>query len=333
MSSSSVVTRTRTRVGGRVQIALGAMLWGTAGVAGRLASEAGSTPLATAGARTVVAALVLAPLAGAARTRPLPWRPRTRLAIVAGGALLAIYQTAYFAAVDHAGVTVATLIALGVAPVVVAIASPLAGDARPGARTWAVIVVAVGGLTLLVLGGADAAPAGGAPPLGAALALICALGFAGVSLLGRTLQGVAPLHLLAIAFSVAGLLQAAPLIGRLPDVTVDGVVALVYLGTVPTALAYVLFFRGIAVVRAAVATVTTLLEPVTAAVLAAAVFGERLAPIAWVGAGLVIIAMVLLGVVGAGEPVAEVVATSAEVDPRDGWPMPADPTYPRGHEF
>lgn len=292
---SSTRVQPAARVTGRVQIALGAMLWGTSGVAGRLAGEAGSAPLLTAAARTIVAALVLAPLAVALRVPPMPSRRGVRAAVVGIGALLAVYQTAYFAAVEQAGVTIATLVALGVAPVAVAVASPLVGDARPDARTWAVIGAAVGGLVLLVVDGGSAAPAGGSTAVGAALALVCALGFAGVSLLGRTVGDVAPLRLLVVAFAVAGVLQAVPLPWVAGPVAPDGVAALAYLGIVPTALAYVLFFRGIATVRAAVAAVTALLEPVTAAVLAAVVVDERLTAVAWLGATVVLAAMALLG--------------------------------------
>jgi DME family drug/metabolite transporter len=51
---------------------------------------------------------------------------------------------------------------------------------------------------------------------------------------------------------------------------------LVYIAAVPTALAYALFFAGAAVVRSATVSVIMLLEPVSAAVLAVGLLGERL---------------------------------------------------------
>ncbi|EST20998.1 DMT family transporter, partial [Streptomyces roseochromogenus] len=49
-----------------------------------------------------------------------------------------------------------------------------------------------------------------------------------------------------------------------------------YIAAVPTALAYALYFAGAAVVRSATVSVIMLLEPVTAAMLAVALLGERL---------------------------------------------------------
>ncbi|HTD59166.1 MAG TPA: EamA family transporter, partial [Gemmatimonadaceae bacterium] len=58
---------------------------------------------------------------------------------------------------------------------------------------------------------------------------------------------------------------------------------------VPTAVAYTLFFHGLASVTAASATVIALLEPLTGTVLAIALLGDRLSPAGIVGG-------VLLGV-------------------------------------
>jgi DME family drug/metabolite transporter len=58
---------------------------------------------------------------------------------------------------------------------------------------------------------------------------------------------------------------------------------LAYIAAVPTALAYALYFAGAAVVRSATVSVIMLLEPVSAAVLAVTVLGERLTPATLVG--------------------------------------------------
>ncbi|CAM5541689.1 EamA family transporter [Streptomyces hirsutus] len=51
-----------------------------------------------------------------------------------------------------------------------------------------------------------------------------------------------------------------------------------YVAAIPTALAYGLYFAGAAVVRSATVSVIMLLEPVSAAVLAVLLLGERLTP-------------------------------------------------------
>jgi DME family drug/metabolite transporter len=69
------------------------------------------------------------------------------------------------------------------------------------------------------------------------------------------------------------------------------IAVLLYLGLVPSALAYALFFTGVRTVPGPVASIVTLVEPLTATVLATAFLGERLAPGAVVG-GLLLLAAV-----------------------------------------
>jgi DME family drug/metabolite transporter len=68
----------------------------------------------------------------------------------------------------------------------------------------------------------------------------------------------------------------------------------VYLGAVPTALAYILFARGLERIGAGETATLTLAEPVTAAALGFVVLGERPGAAALVGAGLVLAALGLL---------------------------------------
>jgi drug/metabolite transporter, DME family len=80
--------------------------------------------------------------------------------------------------------------------------------------------------------------------------------------------------------------------GSLPLLVTLGLLA--YLMVVPTALAYALYFAGLAVVRATTASVVVLVEPVTAAVVAVALLDERLSPLAAGGGTLLLGAVVLL---------------------------------------
>jgi DME family drug/metabolite transporter len=68
---------------------------------------------------------------------------------------------------------------------------------------------------------------------------------------------------------------------------------LIALGAVPTALAYVCFFRGLVRVHATTAALTALLEPLTGAVLGALVLGDRLGLAGWLGALVLGVAVVL----------------------------------------
>ena len=74
---------------------------------------------------------------------------------------------------------------------------------------------------------------------------------------------------------------------------------LVYLGALTMALAYVLLYSGLRVVAPSTAVTASLVEPVTAAVVAAVVLHEALGPVAVVG-----ILLVLGAVLGLGRPTA-----------------------------
>jgi drug/metabolite transporter, DME family len=61
------------------------------------------------------------------------------------------------------------------------------------------------------------------------------------------------------------------------------------------ALGYVLFARGLAGLPASTATTLTLAEPLTAMLLGVLLLGERLPAVAWSGAALVAVGLVLAG--------------------------------------
>jgi drug/metabolite transporter, DME family len=66
---------------------------------------------------------------------------------------------------------------------------------------------------------------------------------------------------------------------------------LAYLGVMTMAVATCLVFSGLRVVTSSAATLTTLLEPITAAAIAAGLLEERLGPEGWMGMTLVLAAL------------------------------------------
>jgi DME family drug/metabolite transporter len=74
-----------------------------------------------------------------------------------------------------------------------------------------------------------------------------------------------------------------------------------YLGVVPSALAYAMYQRGLRHVPASTATILTLAEPLTAALLAWALFAERLTPVGLAGGALLLVSIVLLSRRGSDE--------------------------------
>ena len=74
----------------------------------------------------------------------------------------------------------------------------------------------------------------------------------------------------------------------------EGWLLLVYLGLIPSALAYALFLSGMRSTSATTASVATLIEPLTATVLAWLIFAEPIAPSGLSGALLLFLAMGLV---------------------------------------
>ncbi|QGV81738.1 DMT family transporter [Streptomyces ficellus] len=279
--------------------------WGTAGAAASLVflvSDLG--PLALSFWRCAGGlVLLLGALAVRRRRSPLVSRtpraaePRRNrlLRVLATGIGLTVFQSAYFAAVEATGLAVATVVTLGAGPVLIALGARLALGERLGRGGILAVGGALAGLAVLVLGGGGAT----VRPAGVALAVLSATGYAAVTLLtrwlGRAGGGADAMTTSTWAFAVGavGLLPMAAAEGLLPHTAEPAkvLVLLVYVAAVPTALAYALYFAGAAVVRAATVSVIMLLEPVSAAVIAVTVLGERLTG-ATVGGTLLLIGAV-----------------------------------------
>ncbi|WP_317698684.1 EamA family transporter, partial [Aeromicrobium sp. REDSEA-S32_B7] len=71
---------------------------------------------------------------------------------------------------------------------------------------------------------------------------------------------------------------------------------LAYLGVLTMALAYALLYAGLRTTSGSAATVATLLEPVTAAAVAAVLLDERIGPLGLLGTALVLAAVVAAAV-------------------------------------
>ncbi|MFD7167948.1 DMT family transporter [Streptomyces violascens] len=285
---------------GLLYLVFAGVAWGTAGGAAALvfgASDLG--PLALSFWRCA-GGLVLLLGAMAVRRRPAPKaaepRGRRLLRILGNGIGLMIFQSAYFAAVEATGLAVATVVTLGAGPVLIALGARVALGERIGWAGTAAVAGALAGLAVLWIGNGG----GTVRPAGVVLALVSAAGYAAITLLTRWLGrdgGAAdPSATTAWAFGVAALclLPFAGAEGLLPH-TVEPmrvVFLLLYVAAVPTALAYALYFAGAAVVRAATVSVIMLLEPVSAAVIAVSVLGERITAATAAGTTLLLLAVI-----------------------------------------
>ncbi|MEU6595306.1 EamA family transporter, partial [Streptomyces sp. NPDC046881] len=258
--------------------------WGTAGAAASLVyrtSDMGAFSLSFWRCALGLAFLLVGRPRRRRARRAAPALPvrRSVTRALATGLALAVFQTAYFAAVASTGLAVATVVTLGAGPVLIALGARLLLGERLGAGGVTAVAGALAGLAVLTFGGSAAS----VRPAGVLLALASAAAYGVMTLLtrwwgrgggadtaGTTVGAFAVTSLCLLPFAVhEGLLPHTAHPARL-------LWLLLYMAAVPTALAYVLYFAGAAVVRAATVSVIMLLEPVTAAVLAVVLLGERL---------------------------------------------------------
>jgi drug/metabolite transporter, DME family len=277
-----------------------AVLWGTIGVATQAIYETDTTTsLFINLARLVIAAPVLL-LAGRRVVGPEMFRIRRRdlLIMLLSGALLAISQAAYFAAIRAAGVTIPTLLTMCVAPLVVTGVSVLLKmESLTGRVVIALICGLLGGVLLVGLPSPEAAR--DQVFTGTLFSLFAAICYASVFLGGRFLAaGYHPLQVTGIEF-VAGVLVLVPInlaSGIVVAHSAQSWLLVLYLGLVPTALAYWLFQKGLRTVSAMAASILSMLDPLVAALLAWGLFGEMLSVAGIAGAGLLILSMFVLSV-------------------------------------
>jgi len=288
---------------GLLCIGLAAISWGTTGATMTvLARDADLGPLLVGWVRLAVAAPSLFVMAAAARRgraghRPAPLALPDALAYGLLGLAMAAYQVCYFRAVTLTGVAVAALLAICSAPLMIAMLAALVLGERIEPVVKASLGMAVLGTALLVIGPRGAVGMTGSFGAGALLALGAGLSYAVYAVTAkRVLSRTAPLTVAAITFGLAALFLAPALaLERAPGPgLLRAAPLLLYLGLGPTALAYALFTSGLRRVPATVAGIVGLLEPLTAATLGVAVFGESLGAAGAIGAALLVAALVLL---------------------------------------
>jgi len=310
-----------SRDSGLIFLVAAGLLWGTGGLLGTLLAETtGLGPAAVAVYRIGIGGLLLIAALAVSR-RPLPRGRAVLRRLIAVGCLAATFQACYFTAVSLTSVSLATLVTIGSAPAMVLVGEQLTGRRRVDLHSVGVLVLAIVGLTLLV-----GFPASGSQPAhvvaGLLFALASAASFAVFTLVcAIPVPGLDGMATTAYGFTLGAvlLMPVALFTGGLAfDVDLTSVTLLLALGGVPTALAYVCFFRGLVRVRATTAALTALLEPLTGAVLGAVFLGDRLGLIGWLGA-VVLSAAVVLGALAERSGQRE-----------EGAPVPS--RYPRGSE-
>ncbi|MEW1780365.1 EamA family transporter [Streptomyces sp. NPDC086777] len=284
---------------GPLPILAAAVLWGTTGTAGSFA-PAGVPAAAVGAAGLALGGLLLFLTAPGSRSLAGVRDGAERRLLALGTLAVAGYPLTFYPAVARTGVAVATVIALGGAPVLAGLLAWCTRGSRPSARWAAATSAAVLGCTVLVLGpqlAGDGAPVDG---LGVLLAGLAGLSYAVYALVGGQLiaRGHASGAVLGAMFAGAALLVLPVVLwgGAGGLLTARGAAVVLYLGSITTFLSYRLFGHGLGHTTPQVATALTLAEPAVAAVLGVTVLGERLPGVSWCGLAVLALGIVLLTV-------------------------------------
>ena len=284
--------RYRWQMPARLTILFSAICFGTTGTAAALGpSEANSLAVGTS--RIVIGALLLQMFAIGKSAGVSPVRLRAWLWAGAG---MACYQLTFFAAVHLSGVTVGTVVALGSAPALTGAIDWLWSGTKPRGRWWIATVCAVIGVIILTSSKGSASQA--TSLWGILLALGAGASYAIFAVCSKEIlaSGASFQFAMARVFGI-GAIMLAPLLFILPMewiTTPQGAGMALWLGAVPTAIAYLAYAYGLKSVQPNEAATLTLAEPVTATLFGVLLLNERSSLTTWVGVAIVALGLLLL---------------------------------------
>jgi len=264
--------------------------FGTTGTAQALGPD-GSSPLVVGAARLFIGALFLWVI------HRLISSPGARIGIadlLIGGAGVALYQISFFSAVRSTGVAVGTLTAIGSAPALTGIVAYLINREIPSRRWFQATVITTAGIVFLtgakgfshfnLTGVLEALGAGASYSLFAVASKRAMVGGASFTEVMHKVFGLGAILLLPIF-----------LLGENHFlVTRSGALMALWLGLVPTAIAYTAYGFGLNRIKVATASTLILAEPATATLLAAVVLGESLNAYSWLGVAIVTTGLIYL---------------------------------------
>jgi drug/metabolite transporter, DME family len=255
---------------GSLTIAACALAWGLIGVVVR---EVDLPAMAIVFWRVALAAAFVAAVLAVRGRRDL-LSTRGNRSPLALGLLLALHWSLYFAAIKETSVASAVVITYA-APIMMALLAPLVIGERVTRVSVLALAVSAGGILAITLSGGEGA--GEVRALGVVLAVLAAATYAVLVVsVKRFAAEVNPLTFVLYQSSVAALaLAPAAVLAGLPADAGDAAL-LAVLGIVLTGLTGVLYVASLQTVAATTAGILSYVEPVSAALLAVLLLGERL---------------------------------------------------------
>jgi drug/metabolite transporter, DME family len=276
-----------------------ASFWATFGIFARHLYDAGFQPIELASVRATVGFVAVAAFALARRSTRASVRAGTGALpfLIAYGALgYALFTIVYLSALERASVAVAAAL-LYTAPAFVLVMSTVLWRERvTGIRLVSMALVLAG--VLLVTGAAGSLLRGTAalPPVALLAGIAAGLTYAVYTMFSKvSTDRFGPVASLFWSFGVAAVLLALVAPPHLPFLRAPGqALPLLALGIVPTVIPYALYLAGLRALRASTAAMLASVEPMIAALLAAALLHEPLEPLQGAGMLFIVAAAVLL---------------------------------------
>lgn len=264
-------------------IFLAACLWGTIGVIGRRALQAGMSPEEVSFWRAAISGGLF--IAHAAWIRQLRLHRRRDLLLFVLFGLLAVslFNASYFLAVKNGGVTLATIM-LYTAPAFVAVFARLLFGEDLSLYKVMLIGLTLSGIVLISLAGNGQVQV---TAVAITWGLVSGATYALYYLFGKYILPRYPtVTIMALALPV-GALGLAPFVAFGPRPG-SAWLAVTLMAVASTYIAYQLYYAGLRHVEASRAVLVASVEPVVASLLAVALYGEQLTVIGYVGAILVV---------------------------------------------
>ncbi|MEO3822910.1 DMT family transporter [Actinomadura sp. B10D3] len=257
---------------GWVLFALMSVLWGIPYLLIKVAVESVSVPMVVF-ARTALGALILLPLV--VRSGRLAVVRRHWLALLAFTAVEILGPWALLSDAENRLTSSMTGLLIAAVPIIGVVLARLTGDAeRLGPVRWAGLLIGLAGVGVLAgphLGGGSAWAVGEV--------MLVALGYSIAPMIAtRRLHELPSLHMAAFSLAIAALVYTGPAIATWPETMPSGrvVAALIALGLVCTALAFIVFFELIREVGTSRGMVFTYVNPAVAVAAGVVFLGEPL---------------------------------------------------------
>ena len=271
-------------------VLLGAMLWGTTGTAQTFLPDNAHPFIISAGRSATggIPLLIVMILLKKLKLHTWPWKQTLYAAIC-----ISLFQLLFFSSVKLTGVAIASVVAIGSAPVFSGMVEWIFLKMRP-TKVWGFSTgLAIVGCLFLFLTKGEVT----IDPVGILYSLVAGLIFAFYTLTSKSLlQKEEAIPVVAMTFSLSALLLTPFFfvydISWLADTGNVGIIF--YLGLATTSIAYVLYGWGLRKIPASSALTLSLAEPTTAALLGVVVVGEILGVTSWIGIGLLLGSIVIL---------------------------------------